>query len=85
MANFSINPHAKERVMQRIKSSDIQSFVRGVTTAAQKGLISGPSWAVKVVQAGRVLGYAVGRGTYWSTTLSAGQQPHETSIITIKV
>lgn len=77
----NMSPHAKERAIERIPSRDLKKFVEGVAQGSNRIQSGDLPWALRVVWEGRVLGYAVGRGSLWQTTIGPGQTPDRTSML----
>jgi len=81
-----ISPHARERAVARVGEAWLGQFVAGVKRGVPRLPLGDVPWAVKVVQGATVLGYAVGQGRNWTTTLSGGQAPlRGTEIITVSL
>lgn len=84
MAKISLSPHAKDRTLARIGSKRLAEFVAGVKKAPTP--TGERRWAIKVLKGPDVLGYAVGRGTVWMTTLDGGKSPDpDSEIIVVRV
>ncbi len=86
MAKVEITPHAKERVLDRISEMSIGDFLAGVRRGV--GLLPGgmEPWAIRVVKGSETLGFAVGEGLEWTTTLDGGKTPDKRSrVVTVKV